>query len=190
MTTIRVHDRTFQPFLNRSEISTMVDSIAHHVNHDYRDQEITLLVVLNGAMMFACDLARRLTVPCRIETVRASSYGEGMTSSGVVNVDRHLASLAGRHVVIVEDIIDSGLTMERLVQEVQSAGAASIAIAALLSKPEVHHHRVTIRYVGREIGSEFVVGYGLDYAGYGRELEDIWVVTDDDGAQLANPGDT
>lgn len=173
---VRVFDRTFSPFISREEIDAMVSSIAQRLNHDYANQEITFLVVLNGAMVFASDLARRVTVPCRFETIRASSYGNGMTTSGTVHVDQPLPSLAGRNVVIVEDIVDSGLTMERLVRDVQASGAQSVAIAALLSKPDVHQYRVDVTYVGREIGNDFVVGYGLDYAGYGRELDAIWVV--------------
>jgi hypoxanthine phosphoribosyltransferase len=101
-----------------------------------------------------------------------------MTSSGTVVVNSSLPELAGRHVIIVEDIVDSGLTIERLAADVRVSGAQSVAIATLLSKPDVHKHRVALDYVGREIGSEFVVGYGLDYAEYGRELDAIWVVDD------------
>jgi len=175
---IQVFDRTFRPFLSRADVDAMVSNVAHHISTDYSGLDVTLLVVLKGAMIFASDLARRLTVPCRLETIRASSYGNAMTSSGTVVVNSSLPELAGRHVIIVEDIVDSGLTIERLAADVRASGAQSVAIATLLSKPDVHKHRVALDYVGREIGSEFVVGYGLDYAEYGRELDAIWVVDD------------
>lgn len=186
---IRVHDRTFRPFIRKEEIAESVAAVARSINSDYAGKEIVVIVVLKGAMMFAADLLRQLHVPCVVETVRVSSYGASLTSSGTLELEQALPNVADRNVLIVEDIVDTGLTIEYLVKELGAASPASITVAALLSKPDVHKDRVIVDYVGRSIGPDFVVGYGLDYAGYGRELDAIWILDDDD-AELASTSDT
>lgn len=180
---IRVHDRTFRPFIRKEEIAESVAAVADSINRDYAGKELVVLVVLRGAMMFAADLLRKLRVPCVVETVRVSSYGASMTSSGTLELEHALPNVVNRNVLIVEDIVDTGLTIEYLVKELGAASPASITVAALLSKPDVHKDRVIVDYVGRSIGPDFVVGYGLDYAGYGRELDAIWILDDDNGDQ-------
>jgi hypoxanthine phosphoribosyltransferase len=183
---IRVHDRTFRPFIKRDEIAEAVTSIARSINSDYAGKELVVIVVLKGALIFAADLLRQLRVPCVVETIRISSYGASMTSSGTLEIEHALPNVTDRHVLIVEDIVDTGLTIEHLVKELGAASPASITVAALLNKPDVHNDRVVIDYVGRSIGPDFVVGYGLDYAGYGRELDAIWIVDEDDQAVSDN----
>lgn len=176
--TIRVHDRTFRPYISRDEIAAMVANIAERVNADHAGRELTVIVILKGAMIFAADLVRHLRIPCRIETLRASSYGSAMRTSGMVDLEQTLPNIEGRHVLIVEDIVDTGTTITELIKVLGSSSPAGITVAALLSKPDMHRETLAIDYVGREIAPDFVVGYGLDYAGYGRELDAIWVVTD------------
>ncbi|HLP27453.1 MAG TPA: hypoxanthine phosphoribosyltransferase [Candidatus Didemnitutus sp.] len=176
---IRVHDRTFRPYIHRDEIQDMVRDIAKRINHDFAGQEITALVILKGAMVFASDLIRMLSMPVIVEFTRASSYGNSMTSSGTTAIEGLLAEVTDRNVIIIEDIVDTGTTIHELIKHLGGLQPKSITIAALLSKPAVHNETLTIDYVGREIAPDFVVGYGMDYAGHGRQLDAIWVVTEE-----------
>jgi hypoxanthine phosphoribosyltransferase len=178
---IQVRDRTFRPFIRRDEIDAMVRSIAKGINEDFMGREVVLLVILRGAMVFASDLMRHLSMPVTIEAIRTSSYGDKMRSPGTVNVEDVVLDIEGRDVIIVEDIIDTGTTMQELIKHLGSYAPASVSVAALLSKPDLHDYRIQIDYVGREIAPDFVVGYGMDYAGMGRNLDGIWIVdTEDD----------
>lgn len=176
---IRVHDRTFRPYIHRHEIDELVGDIATRINRDFDGKELVVLVILKGAMIFASDLVRRLTVPCVIETLRASSYRDTMRS-GVLEIEEALPNVADRHILIVEDIVDTGNTIQELVKILSGMSPASVTVAALLSKPEAQSEPLVIEYLGREIAPDFVVGYGMDYAGYGRELDAVWVVVRDD----------
>lgn len=177
---IRVHDRMFRPYISQSEIDDMVGQIATRINTAYAGEELTVLVILKGAILFASDLIRKIAVPVSIEFTRASSYGNGMTHSGTTRIDGLTGDISDRNVMIVEDIVDSGTTLRELVKHISALEPKSITITALLSKPDVHKDSITIDYVGREIAPDFVVGYGMDYAGYGRQLDAIWVVCDDE----------
>lgn len=176
---VRVHDRTFRPHISSNEIREVVARIAKKINHDFAGKELTILIILRGGFVFGADLVRMLNVPCRIETLRAASYHAGMMSQGMIDVEDVFPDLTNRNVLIVEDIIDTGTTIVELIKQISGLQPASITVAALLSKPEMHKERLNIDYVGLEIGSDFVVGYGMDYAGYGRELDSIWIVDDD-----------
>jgi hypoxanthine phosphoribosyltransferase len=173
---IRVHDRTFRPYIRREEIEDMVNAIAESINRDFAGRELTMVVILRGALVFAADLMRKLNMAVTVEVVRASSYRDQMSSSGTVTLDDVVPDITGRHVLIVEDIVDSGTTMRELIKHLSSYEPASLNVAALLSKPDLHQGRIQIDYVGREIAPDFVVGYGLDYAGHGRNLDAIWIV--------------
>jgi len=177
---IRVHDRMFRPYISQHEIDEMTSRIAANINAAFAGEELTVLVILKGAILFASDLIRKISVPVSIEFTRASSYGNGMTHSGTTRIDGLTGDIAGRNVMIIEDIVDSGATLRELVKHISGLEPKSITITALLSKPEVHKDSITIDYVGREIAPDFVVGYGMDYAGYGRQLDAIWVVCDDE----------
>ena len=172
---LQVHDRTFRPYILRDEVQQMVRAVAKQINHDFAGKEVTLLVVLKGAMVFAAALMRLLDVPVTIETIRASSYRNSVRSSGTVSIEDWVPDVDGRHVILVEDIVDSGTTITELVKYLSSYQPASVAVAALLSKPDIHQGRIQIDYAGRDIAPDFVVGYGLDYAGYGRQLDAIWI---------------
>ena len=153
------------------QISKKLDEIAAQVRIDYAGKELLLVGVLKGAVMVMADLARRLPPSVQMDWMAVSSYGSGTKSSGVVRILKDLdADLTGRHVLIVEDIIDSGVTLSWLLGNLRSRGAASVEVAALLRKPEAAVVDVPVRYVGFDIPPAFVVGYGLDYAEKYRTL--------------------
>lgn len=157
--------------LTEAQLAGRLDEIAARIDADYAGRDLLLVGVLKGAVMVMADLARRLTLPVEMDWMAVSSYGAGTTSSGVVRILKDLETdLTGRHVLIVEDIIDSGLTLSWLLSNLRSRGPASVEIMTMLRKPEVAKVEVDVRYVGFDIPPEFVVGYGLDYAERYRNL--------------------
>jgi hypoxanthine phosphoribosyltransferase len=153
------------------QIRTKITELAREVDRDYADREPLLVGVLKGAVMFMSDLARELRRPSTMEFMAVSSYGSATTSSGVVRILKDLdRDISGEHVLIVEDIIDSGLTLSWLLKNLRSRNPATIEIISLLRKPDAVKVDVQVRYVGFEIPNEFVVGYGLDYAERYRDL--------------------
>jgi len=157
--------------ISQSAIATRITELAAEIDKDYADREPMLVGVLKGAAMFMSDLARALDRPSTMEFMAVSSYGSSTRSSGVVRILTDLdRDIAGQHVLIVEDIIDSGLTLSWLLKNLQSRNPASIEVITLLRKPEAQKVDVKVRYVGFEIPNEFVVGYGLDYAERYRDL--------------------
>lgn len=164
--------------ITREELSRRVDELSAQVSSDYRGREILLVGVLRGAVFFMADLARRLTVPCALDFMAVSSYGSATDSSGVVRILKDLdTDIQGRHVLIVEDIVDSGLTLNYLLKSLSARQPASLEICALLTKPSRRRIQLACRYVGFEIPDEFVVGYGLDLAERFRTLDFIGVPT-------------
>ena len=162
---------------SQQDIADKVAELARAIDADYAVKEVLLVGVLKGAVMIMADLARALTVPVSMEFMAVSSYGSSTSSSGVVRILKDLdKDIEGRHVVVVEDIIDSGLTLSWLLRNLQSRGPASVEVCTLLRKPEAQKVDVPVRYVGFEIANEFVVGYGLDYAERYRELPFIGVL--------------
>jgi hypoxanthine phosphoribosyltransferase len=148
-----------------------ISALGEELSHDYADREPLLVGVLKGAVFFMADLVRRITVPCEIDFMAVSSYGSGTDSSGVVRILKDLdANIEGRHVLIVEDIVDSGLTLSYLVRNLQARRPASLEVCALLTKPERRKTDITCRYVGFEIPNRFAIGYGLDYGERYRSL--------------------
>ena len=174
-TEIQVHDKTFRPLISSVEIESLVNSVAAQINADFSGQELTAIVILKGSFLFAADLVRRLTMPVVVEFARASSYGSRMQSSGTVTIEGLFTDVEGRNILLIEDIVESGTTITELKKHLSLLQPKSLTVAALLSKPEAHKEPLSVDYVGKEIGSEFVVGYGLDYAEQGRHLADIWV---------------
>lgn len=167
-------DKTFRPFIPAADIAAAVQRIASEINRDYAGREITVVVTLKGAMIFAMDLLRLLQLPCRVEVLSAKSYGAAMVSSGAVAIQADFSAFSGRHLLIVEDIVDSGLTIAAVLEEIAKYDPASVAVAAMFSKPAMRKVTVPVAYLGREIEPYFIVGYGLDYAEYGRELPDVY----------------
>ena len=157
--------------ISEQQIADKLQEMATQIDRDYRGREILLVGVLKGATMVMADLARLIHTPLEIDWMAVSSYGASTKSSGVVRILKDLDSdLGGRDVLIVEDVIDSGLTLDWLTRNLSSRGAASVEIAALLRKPEAAKVAVDVKYVGVDIPNDFVVGYGLDYAEKYRNL--------------------
>lgn len=178
MDKIHVRDRMFTVSISRDEIQQRVANIASRISADLQDRHPLFLAVLNGSFIFAADLMRGITIPCEISFVKLASY-VGTSSSGQVRELIGLnTDLRGRTVVIVEDIIDSGHTMVNLLNTLQKAGPQEIRIASLLVKPGNLEVKLDIPYCCFEIPNDFIVGYGLDYDGEGRNLPDIYTVTD------------
>jgi len=157
--------------ITEDEIAAKVRELAAAVDVDYAGREILLVGVLKGAVMFMADFARALKTPVSMDFMAVSSYGSSTSSSGVVRILKDLdREIADKHVLVVEDVIDSGLTLSWLLRNMSSRGPASVEVVALLRKPEAAKVNVPVKYVGFNIASEFVVGYGLDYAERYRDL--------------------
>jgi hypoxanthine phosphoribosyltransferase len=160
-----------------AEIHERIAQLARSIEADYEGEDLLLVGVLKGAVMVMADLARELTLPLNMDWMAVSSYGAGTQSSGVVRILKDLDSdLSGRKVLIVEDIIDSGLTLSWLLENFESRGPESIEVLALLRKPEAAKVEIDCKYVGFDIPVEFVVGYGLDYDERYRNLRDVAVL--------------
>lgn len=176
MNSVQVKDRTFKPFLTAEQIQARVSEIGAQINHDLEGKEPIFLAILNGSFMFAADLMRSITIPSEISFVRVSSYC-GMESVGTLTEVLGLKEdIKGRTVVIVEDIIDSGFTMQGLVKTLLEKEPADLRICTLLVKPGNLKVELDIPYCAFEIPNDFILGYGLDYDGFGRNLPAIYVV--------------
>ena len=174
MKSITVRDKEFVPYLTDAQIQKRIVELAATLEKDYSGKTPLFIGVLNGSFMFVADLMKSLPFECEVAFIRLSSYS-GMESTGSVKQVLGLQdNVFGRHIVLLEDIVDSGLTMEQTVAFFQDRGPKSVEIATLLFKPEALQKDISIKYVGFEIPEKFVVGYGLDYDGYGRNLKDIY----------------
>jgi hypoxanthine phosphoribosyltransferase len=163
------------------ELQDRVRALGAEISSDYEGRDLVMIGVLKGAVLFLADLMRALTVPCEIDFMAVSSYGSQTDSSGVVRILKDLdSSIEGRSVLIVEDIIDSGLTLQYLLRNLRARNPDSVEVCALLTKPERRRVELPIRYVGFEIPNRYVVGYGLDYAQKYRNLDCVAVLNDPD----------
>ncbi len=168
-------EKNFTKYLNRHEIEAAVQSIANRINSDYAGKEVLLVGVLKGAVVFIADLIRHLKVPTEVEFVRLSSYGKAKTSSGTVTILKDIqADIRNKHVLIIEEIIDSGRTLKFLYERLKSSGPASVEIVTLLDKASKRVVDVPVKYIGRNIDDQFLVGYGLDLEEHCRNLPDIY----------------
>ena len=177
MKTISLLDQKFKMSISRKEVRASIEQIADRINSDYKGKEILFIAVLNGAFMFAAELVCKVKPLCRISFVKVASY-QGDTSEGIV---RELIGLKedlnGKHVILVDDIVDTGFTLAHIMKQIKTTyKPASVAVASLLFKPQAYRKSIAIDYVGIEIPNDFVVGWGLDYNGYGRNFEDIYVI--------------
>ena len=172
--TVKLHDLTFMPFIRESQILGQVDEMARQLTRKYTDKNPLFLGVLNGACIFAADLVRACEFNCEISFIKLSSYRGTKSSDNLATLIGLAEPIEARHVIIVEDIIDSGHTLNKFIPELMALGPASIEVAALLVKPEAMEYEVDVHYKGFEIPPAFVVGYGLDYDGLGRNLRDIY----------------
>lgn len=156
------------------ELATRVDEMAAEIDRDYAGRELLIVGVLNGAMMVVSDLTRAMKSHCAVDWMAISSYGSGTKTSGVVRILKDLSTdIHGRDVLIVEDIVDTGLTLSYLVQNLKSREPVSLEIMTMFRKPEALNCEVDVKYVGYDVPNEFVVGYGLDFAGRYRNLRDL-----------------
>ncbi len=163
------------------ELKRRIRALGEEISRDYAEHDLVMIGVLKGAVLFLADLMRELTVPCEIDFMAVSSYGSATDSSGVVRILKDLdSSIEGRSVLIVEDIIDSGLTLQYLLRNLRARNPASVEVCALLAKPDRRRVEMPIRYVGFEIPNRYVVGYGLDYAQKYRNLDCVAVLNDPD----------
>jgi hypoxanthine phosphoribosyltransferase len=163
--------------IDQEQIRARLAEMCRSIETDYAGKDVLLVGVLKGAVMVMADLARELTLPITMDWMAVSSYGSGTSSSGVVRILKDLdTDLMGRHVLIVEDIIDSGLTLSWLLANLKSRGPASVEVCALLRKPEAASVEIDVKYVGFDIPNKFVVGYGLDYAEKYRNLRSVGIL--------------
>jgi hypoxanthine phosphoribosyltransferase len=174
MITRQIHDKKFTPFLTAQQLETRIEALGARISEDYNSRRPLLLVLLNGAFMFAAELVKHINIDCEIQFIKLASY-HGTQSSGEVQTLIGLSqSLGGRAVIIVEDIVDTGITLQRLIPELWAQQPQSVAVCTLLHKPEALTVPLSLDYVGFEIPNNFVVGYGLDYDGLGRNLPEIY----------------
>ncbi len=160
-----------------AEIEEKVRDLGERITKDYWGEKLLLVGILRGAVVVMSDLMRNINLPCELDFMDISSYGSGTSSSGVVRILKDLEeNISGRHVLIIEDIIDTGLTLSYLVRSLKQRDPASLEICSLLSKPSRRRARLDVKYLGFEVPDEFVVGYGLDYAGSYRNLPDICIL--------------
>ncbi|MCQ2216063.1 MAG: hypoxanthine phosphoribosyltransferase [Bacteroidales bacterium] len=176
MARVKVLDKEFETSIPESTILKNIEAVADKMNKELADKNPLMVCVLNGAFMFAADLMKNLSFPCQISFVKVASYS-GTTSTGTI---KHLIGLneeiAGRTVVLIEDIVDTGVTIKGLKEQVLGMGAKEVKIATLLFKPESCIKEINPEYVGMSIPNDFIIGYGLDYDGYGRNLRDIYSI--------------
>ncbi len=173
---VTILDKTFVPFLSKKRIEDRIQEMAAQINKDYTGQTPIFLVVLNGAFLFASELLKQVDLSCEVCFIRLASYQQTVSSGIVRQIIGLEENVEGREVIILEDIVDTGVTMGHLVKQIQDLKAKSITVCTLLHKPEALLTPTQLDYVGFEIKNRFVVGYGLDYDGLGRNLSEIYVL--------------
>ena len=174
MSIVKIKDKTFKTSIPEVEIQQRVKEVADHINRDMADKNPLLLAVLNGSFMFAADLMKNITIPCEISFVKLASYQGTQSTGEVKEVIGINEDLAGRTVIIVEDIVESGLTIQRMLDSLGTRNPDSIDVCTLLLKPDRLKVDLDIKYVAFSIPNDFILGYGLDYDQQGRNLRDIY----------------
>ncbi|MBX2957738.1 MAG: hypoxanthine phosphoribosyltransferase [Cyclobacteriaceae bacterium] len=171
---MKIKDLTFNKFISEEKIKGKVTELADEINKDYTNRTPLFLPILNGSFIFASDLIRDITLECRVSFVKHSSY-QGTASTGQLKTLIGLnESIFNQDILIVEDIMDTGLTLSKVVEELRSLGTRSVEVVTLVRKAPARQHAVQPKYVGFDIEDEFILGYGLDYEGLGRNLKDIY----------------
>ena len=174
MSIIKVHDKAFEPYLSAEQIAEKIQGIAGQMNRDYAGKKPLFIAILNGAFMFASDLFKNISIEAEISFIKLASY-KGTKSSGQVITAIGLdMDLIGRHVVIVEDIVDTGKTLHVFLPQLVNQQPASLKVAALLHKPEATVYPIPVDYLGFAVPNKFLLGYGLDYDGLGRNIPSIY----------------
>ena len=178
MDTVKIKDKSFRVSIPEAEIKERVKALAEQMSKDLEGKDPLFLGVLNGSFIFAADLMREMTIPCEISFVKLASY-QGTTSTGKVQEVLGInENLSGRTVVIVEDIVESGQTMKQMIESLGTRNPESVRICTLFFKPEKLKEELNLDYVAFSIPDDFIVGYGLDYDGLGRELKDVYTIVE------------
>ncbi len=177
---IKLQDRNFKIMIPAQQLDQAVCNVAQRINEDYKGKNTPVFIgVLNGAFMFLSDLMKQIDFDCEVTFIKLASYNGGLCSSGVIKNDDCLSvDIKGRDVIIVEDIVDTGNSIEHLIKGLSKEEPASLEVCTLFFKPKAYTKSYPIKYPAKEIGNEFIVGYGLDYNYIGRNLKDIYVVTE------------
>ncbi len=174
---ITLKDKSFKIYIGEKEILKAIEKLGAQISNDLKDDQPIFICVLNGSFLFAADLMKNITIPCHISFIKLSSYHGGIQSSGTVNELIGLyENIEGRTVVILEDIVDTGNTLEKLHAILKPKNPGKLLTASLLYKPKAYKKAIPIDYVGIEVPNNFLVGYGLDYDGLGRNLRDIYTL--------------
>lgn len=175
---IKIEDKEFKPYLTNAQIESAIDKVARKINADYEGTGKCpiIMCVLEGSLMFTSELMKRLTIPCELMSVKMTSYS-GTQSTGVVKKALGLArSIEGREVIVCEDIVDTGCTIKNMLSYLKDQGANAVKFCTMLLKPDVYQNDIPLDYVALEIENKFIVGFGLDYNQFGRNLPDIYQI--------------
>lgn len=171
---MKIKNLEFTEFIGEHLIQQKVVQLASQINHDYRDKSPLFLPILNGSFMFASDLMKSIEVPCRMSFVKVASYSGTSSTGQLKTLIGHEDSLFNLDIIIIEDIVDSGLTLQKIMDELQGLGAKSVEAVSLLRKQDAREKKIEVKYVGFELEDEFVLGYGLDYDGLGRNTRALY----------------
>jgi len=177
MDTIKIHDKTFKLSIPNERLMSTIRRVASEITNDMEGKQPLFICILNGSFIFAADLLKEIKLPCEVSFVKMASYVGTDTTGKVRELIGFGENIGGRDVIIIEDIVDSGNTMEKVVERLEESNVKSIKIATLFYKPAAYKKRIPLTYVGLEIPNDFIVGYGLDYDGLGRNLKDIYTWT-------------
>lgn len=177
MDTVKIHDKQFKLSIPNSDLMVVINRVAKEITEDMQGTQPLFICILNGSFIFAADLLKEIKLPCEVSFVKMASYEGTETSGNIKELIGFGEDIKGRDIIIVEDIVDSGNTMEKVVQRLREYEVKSMKIATLFYKPAAYKKDIPLSYVGLEIPNDFIVGYGLDYDGLGRNLKDIYTWT-------------
>ncbi len=174
MKEIRILDKTFRELITQEQIQIRVAELARQINKDMTGKDVVFIGILNGAFLFAADLFRRIEIDARISFVKLASYQGTISSGSIKELIGWNEDIKNKSVIVIEDIVDTGHTLERIMGELSIRKAAEVRIVTMFLKPEVYNKKISLDYVGIEIPNNFVIGYGLDYDGYGRNYPSVY----------------
>jgi hypoxanthine phosphoribosyltransferase len=174
MKKIKILDKEFKLAMANLHIRRAVENLANQINNDYKNQDVLFISILNGSFMFTAELMKKIDLKCRISFIKVKSYSGDSSTGNVIEVIGLSEKIENQHVIVLEDIVDTGTTLSHLCADLKKQNPASLKVASLLFKPLAYQKNLKIDYVGIEMANEFLVGFGLDYNGYGRNLEDIY----------------
>lgn len=176
MKTVKIKDKEFAISISSDRIQSAIKQVAAKINKDYSGKQPLFIAILNGSFMFAADLFKSLDIDCEISFIKLSSYQGTQTTEKVNELIGLNQDIKGRDIILIEDIVDTGITLDNTIKNLTQFNPKTIKVATLLYKPEAFKNQFTIDYIGIEIPNDFIVGYGLDYDGYGRNLPDIYKI--------------